>query len=154
MKLKQGSIEDPSVKIQKSIPPSSTSEGASQGGRPKEMPRSEPRSNPNVNCTETKAIHQCRTSEGAYFRVIPRWTQTNEPSKKPFSANQKPEFNSYTKNWFFSKNEIWKNKSGYSSNTTPCDPWLEKQETSNIIREKTITHTNIIPDPESTMWQH
>ena len=43
----QRSIEDPSINIQKSKPPSSTSEGASQEGRTKENPRSEPGSNRN-----------------------------------------------------------------------------------------------------------
>ena len=68
----QGSIEDPSRYIQKSKPPNSISKGARKGGRPKETPISEPGINPNEKDTVIKSIHQYRTSEGDYFRGIPR----------------------------------------------------------------------------------
>ena len=112
-KCTKGIIEDPSRNIKKSKPPSSNFEGASQGGRPKENPRSEQGRNPDKKCTAIKAINQLRNSEGTYCRCTPRWTRTSEPIKNPeFSVNQKTRFNSYTKNWKKSKNEIWENKSG------------------------------------------
>ena len=54
---KQGIIEYPSRYIQKSKPPSNTSEGASQGGRPKETPIIEKGSNPNEKDATIISIH-------------------------------------------------------------------------------------------------
>ena len=62
VKLGFGNKEDPSRYIQKSKPPRSTSEGASQGGRTKETARNELGRNPNEKDTIIKSIHQCRTS--------------------------------------------------------------------------------------------
>ena len=46
-KLTQVGIDYPSINIQKSHPPSNTSEGASQGVSPRETQRGEPRKSPN-----------------------------------------------------------------------------------------------------------
>ena len=99
-------IDYPRGNIHKIKPPISTAKGASQVGIPKETPRGKPAGNPNENCTPIKSIHPCRTSEGAYFIVLPRLNPTSALSKKLhdfFSTNQKREFNSYTKNWKIAK---------------------------------------------------
>ena len=78
---------------------------------------------------QTKSAPQSKPFTNAYHlrlpivEAYPYELQPGNPAKNPiFSANQKPGFNSYTTNGKIAKNEIWKNKSGYNSNTSPFDP--------------------------------
>ena len=76
-KLTQGSIDNPSINIKKSTPPSSTSKGANQGGIPRKTLTGEPRDNPNEKYTPIEATKQCRSYGGAYRLGILTRTPTS-----------------------------------------------------------------------------
>ena len=98
---------------------------------------------------QSKPINNAEHLRVPIVETHPDEIQPVNQAKNPiFPANQKPGFNSYTKNLKTTKNNIWKNKSGYTSNTAQFDP-IEKKNREKVtskVQEK--AHTSIIPGPE------